>query len=85
MRDSQPSRITTVIIPTTILLSFISFWRVAAVVLADLGSSSYYVGGIVEKAIGKSAPWFILAIMLLSYAVPAVDVESCSMFVRGGV
>src|SRR5438874_8583113 len=85
MRDSEPSRITTVIVPTTILLSFISFWRAAAVVLADLGSSAYYVGGIAERAIGKSAPWFILAIMLLSYAVRAVYVESCSMFVRGGV
>ncbi|MGC1484823.1 MAG: APC family permease, partial [Candidatus Acidiferrum sp.] len=30
-------------------------------------------------------PWFILAIMLFSYAVRAVYVESCSMFVRGGV
>src|SRR6202000_2059252 len=29
--------------------------------------------------------WFILAIMLFSYAVRAVYVESCSMFVRGGV
>src|SRR5438552_3955475 len=85
MRDSEPSRITTIIVPATILLSFISFWRAAAVVLADLGSSAYYVGGIAERAIGKSAPWFILAVMLLSYAVRAVYIESCSMFVRGGV
>src|SRR5206468_12381987 len=32
-----------------------------------------------------SAPWFILAIMVLAYAVRAVYIESCSMFVRGGV
>src|SRR4029077_12026352 len=31
------------------------------------------------------APWFILAVMLFSYCVRAVYVESCSMFVRGGV
>jgi len=67
------------------MLSFISFWRAAAIVLCDLGSSAYYVGGIAEKAIGKAAPWFILAIMLFSYAVRAVYIESCSMFVRGGV
>src|SRR5712675_625040 len=67
------------------MLSFISFWRAAAIVLSDLASSAYYVGGIAETAIGKSAPWFILAIMLFSYAVRAVYVESCSMFVRGGV
>src|SRR6202042_5152 len=46
---------------------------------------AYYVGGIAETAIGKSAPWFILGIMLFSYAVRAVYIESCSMFVRGGV
>jgi amino acid transporter len=67
------------------MLSFISFWRAAAIVLCDLGSSAYYVGGIAEKAIGKAAPWFVLAIMLFSYAVRAVYIESCSMFVRGGV
>src|SRR6266496_150864 len=85
MPGSGPSRIRTVVVPATILLSFISFWRAAAIVLADLGSSAYYVGGIAERAIGKSAPWFILAIMLLSYCVRAVYIESCSMFVRGGV
>jgi hypothetical protein len=48
------------------MLSFISFWRAAAIVLSDLASSAYYVGGIAETAIGKAAPWFILAIMLFS-------------------
>jgi amino acid transporter len=67
------------------MLSFISFWRVAAIVLSDLASSAYYAGGDAEKVIGKSAPWFILAVMLFSYAVRAVYVESSSMFVRGGV
>src|SRR5262252_8672151 len=67
------------------MLSFISFWRAAAIVLSDLASSAYYVGGIAEHAIGKAAPWFILAIMLFSYAVRAIYIESCSMFVRGGV
>ena len=54
------------------MLSFISFWRAAAIVLNDLGSSAYYVGGIAEKAIGRSAPWFVLGVMLFSYAVRAV-------------
>ncbi|HMD31601.1 MAG TPA: APC family permease [Candidatus Acidoferrales bacterium] len=74
-----------ILIASTALLSFISFWRAAAIVLNDLASSAYYAGGIAEQAVGKSAPWFILAIMLFSYAVRAVYVESCSMFVRGGV
>ena len=73
------------VIPTTVMLSFVSFWRASSIVLCDMASSAYYVGGIAEKAIGKAAPWFILAIMLFSYAVRAIYIESCSMFVRGGV
>lgn len=74
-----------VIVATSVMLSFISFWRAAAIVLNDLGSSAYYVGGIAERAIGRAAPWFILGVMLFSYAVRAVYVESCAMFTRGGV
>ena len=85
MKNSERSVLTTFVVPATVMLSFISFWRAAAIVLSDLGSSAYYVGGIAEQAIGKAAPWFILAIMLFSYAVRAVYIESCSMFVRGGV
>jgi amino acid transporter len=74
-----------VVIATSVMLSFISFWRAAAIVLNDLGSSAYYVGGIAEQAVGRAAPWFILGVMLFSYAVRAVYVESCAMFTRGGV
>jgi amino acid transporter len=74
-----------VIVATTAMLTFISFWRAAAIVLNDLASSAYYAGGESESFIGKSAPWFILGVMLFSYCVRAVYVESCSMFVRGGV
>src|SRR2546422_1682587 len=76
---------TQVIVATSVMLSFISFWRAAAIVLNDLGSSAYYVGGIAEKAVGRAAPWFIFGVMLFSYAVRAVYVESCAMFTRGGV
>ena len=67
------------------MLSFISFWRAAAIVLNDLGSSAFYVGGISEQFVGKAAPWFILGVMLFSYAVRALYIESSSMFTRGGV
>ncbi|HEV2732977.1 MAG TPA: APC family permease, partial [Terriglobales bacterium] len=74
-----------VLVATTAMLAFISFWQAAAVVLNDMGSSAFYAGAIAEHFVGKTAPWFILAIMLLSYAVRAVYIESSSMFVRGGV
>src|SRR5579872_5051913 len=74
-----------VIVVSSVMLSFISYWRVAAVVLCDMASTAFYIGGIVEQLIGAAAPWFILAVMLFSYAVRSVYIESCSMFVRGGV
>ena len=74
-----------VLVATTAMLAFISFWQAAAVVLNDMGSSAFYAGAIAEHFVGKSAPWFILAIMLLSFAVRSLYIESCSMFVRGGV
>ena len=74
-----------VIIVSSVMFTFISFWCTAAIVLSDLGSTAYYIGGIVEQAIGPAAPWFILAVMLFSYAVRSVYIESVSLFVRGGV
>src|SRR5579859_5611396 len=74
-----------VIIVSSVMFTFISYWRTAAVVLCDLASTAYYIGGAVEAAIGPAAPWFILAVMLFSYAVRSVYIESCSLFVRGGV
>src|SRR6476660_1481950 len=74
-----------IVVATSVMLTFISYWRAAAIVLNDLASSAFYACGIAEQAIGKSAPWFIVGVMLFSFAVRAVYVESCSMFVRGGV
>src|SRR6185437_3056327 len=67
-----------VVVATTVALSFISFWRGASIVLSDLASSMFYAGGAAEAAVGKAAPWFVLAVMLFSFAVR-------SMYVRGGV
>lgn len=53
--------------------------------LSDLASSMFYAGGIAEQAIGKSAAWYVLGVMIFSFAVRAVYTESCGMFVRGGV
>lgn len=74
-----------IVVATTVALAFISFWRGASIVLSDLASSAFYAGGIAEQAIGKSAPWFVLGVMLFSFAVRSVYLESCGMFVRGGV
>src|ERR1700689_3984947 len=82
---TSPSNRVRIVVATSVMLTFISYWRAAAIVLNDLASSAFYACGIAEQAVGKSAPWFIVAVMLFSYAVRAVYVESCSMFTRGGV
>src|SRR6516225_3966182 len=74
-----------VVIATTVALAFISFWRGASIVLADLASSAFYAGGAAEQAVGKAAPWFVLGVMIFSFAVRSIYMESCSMYVRGGV
>src|SRR3954452_3953496 len=83
---SRPvTRAAQVVVVSSVMFTFISFWRTAAIVLCDMSSTVYYVGAIVENAIGKAAPWFILAVLLFSYGMRAVYIESCALFVRGGV
>ena len=55
------------IVISSVTFTFISYWRTAAVVLCDLASTAYYIGAIVENAIGKAAPWFIVGVLLFSY------------------
>src|SRR4030081_617442 len=82
---TSPSNRVRIVVATSVMLTFISYWRAAAIVLNDLASSAFYAGGIAEQAVGKSAPWFIVGVMLFAFAVRSVYVESCSMFTRGGV
>ncbi|HUQ49617.1 MAG TPA: APC family permease [Terriglobales bacterium] len=82
---ASPNTRVRIVVASSVMLTFISFWRAAAIVLNDLGSSAFYAGGIAEQAIGKAAPWFILGVMCFASLVRALYVESCSMFVRGGV
>ncbi len=85
LKPSQSPQAAKIVVATTVALSFISFWRGAAIVLSDLASSSFYAGGIAEQAVGKSAPWFVLGVMLFGFAVRSIYMESCSIYVRGGV
>ncbi len=73
------------IVISSVTFTFISYWRTAAVVLCDLASTAYYIGAIVESAIGKAAPWFIVGVLLFSYGMRSVYIESSALFVRGGV
>lgn len=83
--SSNAIKASKLVIATTVALSFISYWRGAAIVLSDLASSMFYAGGIAEQAVGKAAVWYVLGVMIFSFAVRSVYLESCGMFVRGGV
>ncbi|MFA6317226.1 MAG: APC family permease, partial [Elusimicrobiota bacterium] len=85
MARGPSRRVTEVVVLSTAMLTFISFWRAAAIVLCDMASTAWYVGGIAVQAMGPAAPWFILAVMLFSGCVLALYMEGSSMFVRGGV
>ena len=83
--DANTKLVPKVVVATTVALSFISLWRAAAVILGDLASTMFYVGGIAMEAIGPSAPWVVIGVMLFSFAIRSIYMESCGMFVRGGV
>lgn len=83
--DAKSANAAKVVVATTVALTFISFWRGAAIVLSDMASTMFYIGGIAEQAIGKPAPWVVLAVMFFSFVVRSIYMESCGMFVRGGV
>src|SRR5438105_14148150 len=84
-RAATSSPAARVLVASSAMLAFISFWRVAAIVLNDMGSSAFYAGAIAGHFVGKTALWFVLAIMLLAGAVATIYIESAGMFVGGGV
>ena len=74
-----------VVVMTTAMLTFITFWKAAAIVLCDFGSSAFYAGSIAMKAIGPAFPWYILAIMIFAGPILLMYMDACSMFTRGGI
>ncbi|MGB2579732.1 amino acid transporter [Elusimicrobium simillimum] len=81
----SPMGVKKVMVITTAVLTFIPFWKAAAVVLCDFGSSAFYAGGIAMRAFGPAFPWYILFVMLFAGILLTVYIESCSLFVRGGI
>ncbi|MCL2887928.1 MAG: amino acid permease [Elusimicrobia bacterium] len=81
----SPLGVKKVMIITTAVLTFIPFWKAAAVVLCDFGSSAFYAGGIAMRAFGPAFPWYILIVMLGAGPLLLVYIESSSLFVRGGI
>ena len=83
-RFFAPQRIR-VVLASGALVSYVSVWRAAARALGELGCGAFFVGGVALASVGPTAPWFVLAAVVLSLAVRAVDVEARALFVPGGL
>ncbi|MDR0734999.1 MAG: amino acid permease [Elusimicrobiota bacterium] len=78
-------RVRGVAVLATAMLTFIPFWKAAAIVLCDFGSSAFYAGGIAMRAFGPAFPWYILGVMLFSGLLLMMYIETCALFTRGGI
>ena len=82
LRPKAPVR---VVLATTTLLRLISPGRGAALTFVELGGAAFFASGVGERALGASAPWFILAAVLIGVALRRVDLEACALFIPGGL
>ncbi len=84
-KNKPLSKVTKAIVLTTVMFTFISFLRAAAIVVGDLGSTAYYIEGISEQFIGEVAPYFILMVMIFAFVIGSLYLESSPLYTRGGV
>src|SRR6185295_10584774 len=82
--SAVPERVRVILAPRT-LLSFISTWRAAALVMVELGAVAFFASGVAEARIGPSAPWFVLVAVIVGFLLRAVDIEARGLFVPGGL
>src|SRR5256885_4365781 len=72
MPATHQQRKINLVLVSSVALSFISFWRAAAIVLNDMASTVYYIGGVSAAAICKAAPRVVFGGVVFSFAVRAV-------------
>ena len=73
-----------IVLASTVLPSFMSVRKASALAIAQLGAGAFFVAGDARWVLGDAAFWFILAALLLSAMVRAVDIESWAVFIPGG-
>jgi magnesium transporter len=73
-----------VILSSTALLPFMSVRKAAALAIAQLGVTAFFVSGVARTALGESAAWFVLAATVLAAFVRAIDIESWALLIPGG-
>ena len=84
-RSSSSRQPLQVIVGAPALRSLISSSRGTALILLELGGTALFAGGVAERMIGQAAPLFLLAAVVLGWALRSVDLESSALFIPGGL
>ena len=84
-RQSPSSSPVRVVLATTTLIAFVSSWRAAALTLVEIGGVAFFASGAAERALGEGAAWFVLFAVLAGIVLRAIDLESCALFLPGGL
>src|SRR4051794_28029140 len=74
-----------IVLASTVLPSFMSGRKAAALAIAQLGIGAFFVAGDARWALGHAAFWFVLAALALAALVRSVDIESWAVFIPGGL
>jgi magnesium transporter len=82
---TPPSTRVRIVLATRALVSFASASRAAALALPDLGFAAFFIAATTDSSLGPSAPWFVLAAVLIGFVCRAIDIESWALFIPGGV
>src|SRR5262245_5479097 len=81
----RPNRNVRVVLSTTALQSFMSVSKATAMAVAELGIAVFFVVGVARSFVGNAAAWFVLAACVVGVFVRAIEIESWSFFIPGGV
>jgi magnesium transporter len=73
-----------VVLSSTALLPLMSVRKAAALAIAQLGIAAFFIAGIARSALGDAAVWFVLAAVVLSAFVRAIEIESWALLLPGG-
>jgi magnesium transporter len=82
IRARHPIR---VVLSSTPLLPFLSLRRAAALAVAQLGVTAFFIAGPTRLAVGDAAGWFVLAAAAFAAFVRAIDLESWALLIPGGL
>src|SRR5690242_16148338 len=74
-----------VIVDATALRALLPSGAATSLVLLTLGSVAFFAAGVADQSVGEFAPWFLVAAVLVGFALRAVDLENAALFIPGGL